>query len=224
MNKIKLLVGTTLTTLACSSWAYEAGDIIVRAGVANVSPDASSSELLLDGGAIVGSSANVHGNTQLGLTGVYMLTSDIGIEVLASTPFEHDITADTGALGLGRVGAGSTKHLPPTVSVQYYPAAADSRWQPYAGIGLNYTIFFSENVSNTLEGVLGAGTLDLDSSLGLAVQAGVDYQLSDNLLLNLGIWHVDIDTTANYDFNGTSLVTDVSIDPTVYSFSVGYKF
>ena len=224
MNKIKLLVGTTLTTLACSSWAYEAGDIIVRAGVANVSPDVSSSELLLDGGAIVGSSANVHGNTQLGLTGVYMLTSDIGIEVLASTPFEHDITADTGALGLGRVGAGSTKHLPPTVSVQYYPAAADSRWQPYVGIGLNYTIFFSENVSNTLEGVLGAGTLDLDSSLGLAVQAGVDYQLSDNLLLNLGIWHVDIDTTANYDFNGTSLVTDVSIDPTVYSFSVGYKF
>lgn len=224
MKSHKIVSFSIVSLFAATVNAYEAGDILLRVGGAHVSPDAESSELVLNGSAVADSSANVHTDTQLGITAVYMLKDHLGLEVLASTPFEHGITADTGALGLGRVNAGSTKHLPPTVSLQYYPASSNSKWQPYVGIGVNYTIFFSENVSNTLTGVLGAGNLDLDSSLGLVLQAGIDYKFSDRLIANASIWSFDIDTTANFDFGGTTLTADVDIDPMAYKVSVGYHF
>lgn len=87
MKRTNVLAGLTLTALASSSLAYEAGDIILRAGVAHVALDASSSELSLNNSVIADSSANVHTNTQLGLTGVYMINENWGLELLASTPF-----------------------------------------------------------------------------------------------------------------------------------------
>lgn len=225
MHYSQVFLILVLSTLTTQLWAYEAGDIILRAGIAEVSPDASSSELNLNDSAINGSSANVHNDTQLGLTGVYMLNSRWGVELLASTPFEHNITADTGALALGRINAGSGKHLPPTLSIQYFPAEANSQFQPYVGAGINYTLFFSENISPELESVLGAGTLKLDNSLGLSLQAGLDYQISDQLLVNFSVWYMDIDTDATFNFvSGDRLTTDVSIDPTTYMLSLGYKF
>lgn len=212
-----------LLTMGVAS-AHEAGDVLLRGGIATVAPDASSSELVLDGAAIAGSEADVDDNTQLGLTVVYMLTDDWGIEALASTPFSHDISAQTGELGLGKVSAGDTKHLPPTVLLQWYPAASDSLWQPYVGAGVNYTLFFDEGVAGELEGVLGDGELDLDASFGLALQAGVDYKFSDKWFASLAVWWIDIDTDADFRFDTSRLTTDVEIDPWVYNLTIGYSF
>lgn len=217
-------VGVCLLLMTGAASAHEAGDILLRGGIATVAPDASSSPLALDGGVIVGSEADVDDNTQLGLTVVYMLTDNWGIEALASTPFSHDISAQTGELGLGEVAAGDTKHLPPTVVLQWYPAASDSLWQPYLGAGVNYTLFFDEGVAAQLEGVLGSGDLDLDASFGLALQAGVDYKFSDKWFANLAVWWVDIDTDARFRFGTSRLTTDVEIDPWVYNVAIGYKF
>ena len=122
-----------------SVMAYESGDLIFRAGPANVDPDASSGPIRLGGTPLDGTSVDVDGNTQLGLTFTYMINERLGIGLLASTPFEHDITET----GVGVDNVGSTKHLPPTLSLQYFPAAGSSTIQPYLGIGVNYTTFFS---------------------------------------------------------------------------------
>lgn len=204
--------------------AHEAGDLIARAGLANVAPDASSSELVLDGAVIGQSEADVDDNFQLGLSFTYMLTDRWAIDVLASTPFTHDISADTGVLGLGKIDAGETTHLPPTVSVMYFPADSASRFQPYVGVGFNYTIFFEEDVDSELEAVLGRGSLELDDSFGLAVQAGFDYKLTDQLFLNAGLRWIDIDTDAEFEFANNTITTDVEIDPLVYMVSLGWKF
>lgn len=218
------LLGGAMLLGATTASAYDAGDTIIRVGIASVQPDASSTELALDGAAIAGSFADVKGNEQLGLTFTYMLTSNWGLEVLASTPFDHDITADTGALGLGVINAGSTKHLPPTISLQYFPMDGSSDFQPYVGLGVNYTKFFSENVATDLQGVLGNGTLDLDASIGLAAQIGMDYRISDKWQLNAAIWFADIETDATFRFEGGAvLTTDVAIDPIVPMVSLSYK-
>ena len=154
-QKINSLVAGSLlaTGLVCgagSALAYEAGDIILRAGVASVQPDESSSALKLNGAALAGTSVGVDGDEQLGLTGTYMLTSNIGVGLLAATPFEHDITAN----GLG-VDAGDTKQLPPTLTLQYFPMQPSAAFQPYVGIGVNYTAFFDEGVDSELEGGFG---------------------------------------------------------------------
>ncbi len=214
-----------LATLGAeSAVAHEAGDLILRAGVSVVAPDTSSSQLVLDGSPIGGSSADVGDNAQLGLTVLYMMTDQWGVEVLASTPFSHDIEADTGDLGLGIVDAGKTKHLPPTVSLKYFFSSSESAWRPYVGAGLNYTLFFDDSVAAQLEGVLGTGTLSLDNSLGLALQAGFDYQFNDNLMLNASLRWMDIDTDAEFVFDANRITTEVEIDPWIPTVSLGWKF
>ncbi len=217
-------VSMLVTGFACtlsSAQAYEAGDLILRAGVASVQPDEDSSALELNGTSLTGTSAGVDNSEQLGLTLTYMLAPNVGIGVLAATPFEHDIKAK----GLG-VDAGEAKQLPPTITLQYFPMAASSAFQPYLGIGINYTIFFSENVDGELEGALGTrGDLELDDSFGIAGQVGFDYALNEHWLVNASVWYLDIDTDATFKFDdGTRVKADVDVDPWVYMIGLGYRF
>ena len=204
--------------------AHEAGDFIVRAGIAKVDPNDDSDPLRVNGGVLAGTEAEVEDDTQLGLTFTYMLTNHFGIGVLASTPFDHDIKADLGAT---TVDAGSGKHLPPTVSLQYYPMESTSKFQPYAGVGVNYTKFFSEDVDSELETTLGTtgGDLELDDSLGWAAQIGFDYEIDEHWLINAAVWYIDLETDAKITFDQPVVIkTDVDIDPLVYMISIGYKF
>lgn len=221
---LSAVLASSLLLGAAGAAAYEEGDMILRLGAATVAPNDDSDALALNGGDIAGSEAEVDDNTQLGITFTYMLSDNLGVGVLAATPFEHDVKADTGALGLGTVGAGSVKHLPPTVTLQYFPLDNSSAFQPYVAAGVNYTAFFSEDVDSDLEGVLGSGDLSLDSSWGLALEAGFDYALNENWLISAQVWYLDIDTEAEFRFAGATLKTDVEIDPWVYNIAVGYKF
>lgn len=148
-------------------------------------------------------------STNLGLTFVYMLSNNMGLEVLAALPFEHDITVK----GLGKVG--STKELPPTVSVQYY-FNPEEKFRPYVGAGLNYTIFFNDTTIPAL-----GGDLELEDSFGLAVQAGFDYDINEKWFVNADIRYISIETTATVEALGSS---NVDINPTVISLGIGYKF
>ena len=221
----KLVTLPVLALALCAQvHAHEKGSFLIRAGIANVDPDASSSALVLDGTAIGASEADVDDNSQLGLTFAYMLTDQFAVEVLASTPFSHDISAFTGALGLGEIDAGETKHLPPTVSLLYYPNDSASRWQPYLGAGINYTLFFDEQVDSQLEGVLGNGSLELDPSWGWSAQLGLDYMLTEKVFVNASVWWIDIDTDAEFRFPANRISTDVEIDPFVYQLTMGWRF
>lgn len=209
-------VATVLLSTACSTYAYEQGDWIVRIGMTSVAPDDSSSNVNV-GGADLGIGVNVDSNVQLGLNLVYFYSPHLAIEVLAATPFSHDIGLDTvGALG-------NTKHLPPTLSANYYFAEPRSAFQPYIGAGVNYTIFFDEQFTSANTDA-GFSDLELDNSLGLAAQVGFDYMLDDNWLINASVRWIDIDTEANFDLNGSAGTVDVSIDPLVYSITAGYRF
>ncbi|MNF96615.1 Outer membrane protein W precursor [compost metagenome] len=222
MRNSLLALSILATALAAPlAQAHEAGDIILRAGAATVDPQEDSSVLELNG-ATLGGQATVDSNTQLGLTGTFMLTDNLGIGLLAATPFEHEV----GVKGLGGLDGklADIKHLPPTLTLQYFPLHASSRLQPYVGAGINYTIFFDEELTSQREGQ-GFSNLELDDSWGLALEAGVDYMLTDTLLLNATVWYLDIDTTATTDLAGAGQVeVDVDIDPWVYMVGLGYKF
>ncbi len=139
-----------------------------------------------------------------------MLTDTWGVELLGALPFKHDISLINGP----RVG--STKHLPPTLSVVYYllPAA---QFQPYLGLGVNVTLFFDEDT----RGALAGSDLDLDTSVGAAAVIGLDVDLGDNWFLNADVRYMDIETDAKLD--GADLET-VKIDPWAFGLNVGYRF
>ena len=231
------ITGTALFALQAQAW--EPGDMIVRAGVATVSPDAGSDGIAIPAlgiDPISGTSVDVGDDTQLGLTFTYMYTSNFGVEVLASTPFTHSISADLNAAGLGVAPVGETSHLPPTISAVWYPIGSKAPFKPYLGAGLNYTMFFDTSVSPVLEGVVGglAGLpeapqldMDLEDSLGLALQAGLDYAIDDAWHVNASIRWVDINTDAtitNKALGKVITVNNVEIDPWVYQVNIGYKF
>ena len=206
--------------------AYEAGDWIARAGAVTVAPDEKSDQVVLPTApATVLPGVSVNNDTQLSLMGIYMLSDSLGVEVLAATPFSHDIKLE-GA----NIPAGDTKHLPPTVSLQWYPRGNSQGWQPYLGLGLNYTTFFSEDPSQELTDAVGAllGAnrvgLQLDDSFGLAAQAGVDIPLNEKWSLNMGVWWVDINTTAKVKTDVGTVKFDVELDPMVYNIGIAYRF
>ena len=68
--------------LAGTATAHEAGSVVVRAGAITVDANSGSrAQTAVDVGL------KVKNDTQLGLTGTYMLTDNIGVELLAATPF-----------------------------------------------------------------------------------------------------------------------------------------
>lgn len=111
---------------------------------------------------------------------------------------------------------GKTKHLPPTLSLQYH-FAPQATLRPYVGVGLNYTLFFEEKTQGALAGT----KLELDPSFGLAGQVGVDVALNDLWFVNADVRYIDIDSDAK--LNGASLNT-VNIDPYVIGVSIGRRF
>ena len=195
--KIKVLLGTLVlltATFANTAMAVEKGDWLVRFGVSNVNPKSDNHPIVSVDDAF-SFTTNV----------AYMFTDNLSVEVLAAYPFEHDITA-------GGAKVASTKHLPPTVSVQYHFMPGNA-FKPYVGLGVNYTMFFSTKSS--------LGNLDLGNSWGLAGELGVDMMLSDTWYLNASLRYIDIETKARLD--GASL-GKVAIDPMVYGLHLGLKF
>lgn len=208
-----LVVGSSC--VAGATQAHEAGDFLVRVGAVQVAPDASSSSVL-------GGGVDVEETTGVGFSGTWFATPHIGIEVLAALPFEHDIVG-TGALA--GVDIGSTKHLPPTISLQYYPLG-EGKFQPYAGIGLNYTTFFDSNTSDALDSALeGKTNISLKDSIGIALQLGADWQLNEHWYLNAAVWKIAIETTAGISVDGAQAANvDVKIDPVVFMLGAAYSF
>lgn len=226
----KSLLSASLVALALSTplvaQAHEPGDFIVRAGAARVVPNEDSGNVKLDGAKVSGTKATVDNSTQLGLTFAYMITNHIGVELLAATPFSHTVSVK--GLGAGLDGKlADVKQLPPTLSLQYYPMDSASKFQPYVGVGLNYTKFFDTDLSGTRKQE-GFSNLKLKDSVGFAGQVGMDYMLTDRIMLNASVWYIDIDTKASVD--GPSALSvgktkvNVDIDPWVYMVGVGYKF
>lgn len=203
--------------------AFDKGDIIARVGAVNVNPNDSSSNINV-GGSDLGIDVSVDDDTQMGLNFAYFLTDRVNLEVLAATPFTHDVdfgVADP--LGTG-TQLGEVTHLPPTISINYYFNDPASAFQPYVGLGVNYTVFFDEEFTGANEAA-GLDDLSLDDSFGLAAQLGLDYMLNDKWFLNGSIRYIDIDTEASFRLNGTKgEVRKIEIDPLVSMISVGYRF
>ncbi|WP_062263385.1 OmpW/AlkL family protein [Endozoicomonas arenosclerae] len=220
-NVLSLAMAAAVAVSATSAQAYEAGDFIFRGGVASVQPDVDSGGLKTNGVEDKNATADVNNDTQLGLSFTYMLSDKFGVELLAATPFQHTLTGKGGLAGLGDFA--EVKHLPPTISLQYYPMDKNAKFQPYLGLGVNYTVFFSEDFKGAASDTF--RDLELDSSLGLSGQLGFDYRLNENWALNAAVWYMDINTTAKFKDNaGNRYKLDAELDPLVYMAGVSYKF
>lgn len=178
--------------------AQSAGDMTLGLGVGFVAPKS-------DNGILAGAAADIEDNARPTVTFEYFIRDNIGIEVLGALPFKHKVN-------VGGAFAGVTKHLPPTVSVNYHIPTGGAI-TPFVGLGVNYTTFFEERSA--------LGKLEIEDSFGLAAHVGMDYALTEKSALRMDLRYIDID--ADVKLNGAK-IGKVEVDPVVAGVSYIMKF
>lgn len=206
--KVKTLASalavTALALGAAGAAQAAAPAFVVKLGIADVVP-ASDNGTLLNGAL----ETDVGKSTRPSLTFEYLITPNIGVELLAAWPFTNDIRLNGDKLA-------SVDVLPPTLSLQYHilPERAVS---PFIGVGVNYTFMFNEDT----KGALAGSSVDLDNTWGVAAHFGVDFNVSNNLVITAdGRW---IQMRSDVKLDGAKIGT-ADIDPWVWGLSVGYRF
>ena len=193
--KRNFLAATAVAALALgAAMPADAQNWMVRGRVIGVLPDASSSLSGLD----VDDAYTV----ELDLS--YFFTKNIAVEVIAATT-RHEVTLN--GTSLGKVSV-----LPPTVTLQYHFTDLGA-WKPYVGGGLNYTWFYDVGLSSPLD--------VSRNSWGGALQAGVDYAIDKNWMLNFDVKYIWISTDVSA---AGSRLTTLDINPWVVGLGVGYRF
>lgn len=190
----------------------DAGDWQFRFRAITVQPDESAD---ID---VIGGDVDIDTSIVPEFDITYFFTDQIAAElILGVTP--HDVSAVGTALG--DVDLGEVTLLPPTLTVQYH-FNPDGQLRPYAGVGVNYTLFFNEDLPSgtVLDGI------EYDPSVGLALQAGADYVLNDHWFLNFDVKKVWINTDVTVDGTtnlGAVVGADVDINPVIFGIGLGWR-
>ena len=210
MKSTRILAVAALALATSPALAQSAGSWTFGIGAHQVAPKSDNGTLTAT--PLGDLRSKVGNNARPTITAEYFIRDNLGLEVLAALPFQHDIAV----AGVGKVG--STKHLPPTVSLQYH--FGQGKVKPFVGVGLNYTKFFSTKS----EGAIAGANLDLSDSWGLAAHVGVDFKVGEKGAIRLDYRKVDIDTRVK--LNGANLGTKntVNIDPSVYGIAYVMHF
>jgi outer membrane protein len=193
--KIRMMSSASLLALALAvagqPASAEEGDWFIHGRVIQIVPDESPSAF------------SISDKTAPDLSIGYFLTEHFALDLLLTVPQKHDISVDGEPIG-------SFKQLPPTLFGQWH-FNPNGTWQPYVGVGVNYTAISDEKL----------GGPRLSDSIGPAAQIGMDVALTRNWSLSFDVKKLWIETKARQD--GVE-VAKVSVDPWVYGIGFGYRF
>lgn len=197
-KKIAICATAALALSTSGAVAQQAGDWTLGVGIGNVKPKSNT-------GLLAGAPSSIDASTRPILTAEYFVMDNVGIELLAAVPFRHTVT-------IAGVGTATTKHLPPTVSMNYH-FTNDSAVTPFLGVGLNYTNFFGTRSA--------LGNVKIKDSWGLAVNAGVDFAISDNAAIRANLRYINIRSDVTL---GGANIGKAKIDPWVAAVSYVHRF
>jgi len=195
----------------------EKGDILVRARAIIVAPNERT-------GAVTptfpGATTSVDNSWAPELDFTYMATKHVGAELILATT-KHHVTGEGTLAGVGRLAG--TWVLPPTLTLQYH-LAPDAHIRPYVGAGVNYTIFYNSKPSAALEKAIGSTRVGLKDSVGYALQAGLDVDVSKRVFANFDVKYINIDTTARLTTGALVNQEHVHLNPFVFGVGLGTRF
>jgi outer membrane protein len=141
----------------------------------------------------------------------YFLTPNIATELVLTYPQKHTLSSNGSEIG-------TLKHLPPTLLLQYHLTGLGGL-RPYAGLGVNFTNFSDVEFKPAVVAALHPNVKR--TSVGLAVQLGMDVPLSGGWLLNLDVKKAKLATDV---YAGTATAGKFTIDPVLFSVGAGLRF
>jgi outer membrane protein len=135
----------------------------------------------------------------------YFFTPNIAAELILTVPQKQTLRS-------GATDIGTLRHLPPTLTAQYH-FIPNGAYRPYVGAGVNFTHFSSVN--------LPAGVDIKRSSWGPALQAGLDFPVGRNMVLNVDVKKVYIRT----DVSAAGVdIGKFKVDPVLFGVGIGWRF
>lgn len=241
-----IAAGLGMSSIPVLVYAHDAGDWLVRGRIININPNDDNNGVTTDGGGALGPTlgAGTVPGTEVGVEDAwtldiditYMITDNWGVELLLDPSTQHDVTAKGATYSalstlapVPDIPNGATiietRVLPPALILQYH-FMPHEQIQPYVGLGLNYTIFFDESVTDTLSNSLvGVTDLELENSFGVAAQVGADFIMDNGWFANIDLKYIDISTTAKFNSGALGYSeAEVDINPWVIGVGVGKSF
>lgn len=199
------LVSCVLVQSAMAAEKAPEGDWMVRLRAIDIRPDVSSTI------TPIGGNARFSNEVVPELDFTYFFNKNIAAELILATS-KHTATAKGTAVG--NVDAGSAWVLPPTLTLQYHFTQFDG-FKPYVGAGVNYTMYYNEDAGSQQR-------LQTDSSLGLALQAGIDIPIEGHWGWNFDVKKIYVD--ADSKWNNGAIRGDIALDPWIIGTGVSYRF
>ena len=210
MRKHILLAGALFTSLM--AFGQEAGELHMRIRATGVVPMEDANV------GVIGGNVAVTNNLIPEVDLTYFFTKNIAAELILGTSKHEVVAVNT---SLGNVDLGRVMLLPPTLNLQYhfYPTA---NLKPYAGVGLNYTIFYDEGAGKGRNAAV--TKVDYENKLGYAFQLGFDYKINDRLYWNVDVKKVYLKTDVDVYTNlGVDVPAKVDLNPWMFSTGIGFK-
>lgn len=208
MTTTTLIRATSIALLVAGSLAApiaaqaQEGPWLVRVRAVNLDPSNSDS---------TGLGLGINNKTIPEIDISYFFTPNIAAELVLTVPQKHTVSSNGVAIG-------SLRHLPPTLTLQYHFTGLGVI-KPYVGAGINYTKFTSVQFTPAVVAALNP-TLSNDST-GFALQAGVDFAIGKNMVLNFDVKKVQIKTTVN-SFGAKA--GTLKVDPLLVGVGIGWRF
>ncbi|MDP9011089.1 MAG: hypothetical protein M3O41_00265 [Pseudomonadota bacterium] len=119
----------------------------------------------------------------------------------------------------------SARWLSPTLFLEYQFLSPSSWFQPYIGVGVNYTQFYDRK--STAQGNAASGgptKLSLSASLGPAYTAGMAFNLSARWHMYASYSIARVDTDLRADTAGVIRTSHIRFGPQALVISAGYSF
>jgi len=200
--------------LAIAGLSAQAQDNVVKIGITRY--DTHSKTNGISGiGVPAGADADVGDATTVIFVYERLFTPQIGLEFVLGVPPRLKAKA-TGSVAFLGDDVLSAKNVAPTLLLNYHFFEPGVRFRPYVGAGINYTKF--TDVKSSL-----APDVEMGSSTGLALQAGVNYAITKEWGLFASIAKLNVKSKV-VAVGATVLTTTVDFRPLVYSAGVSYQF
>jgi outer membrane protein len=196
------LAAAAATLAPVAAQAADAGPWLVRARALHL--DSANKDT-------TGLNLSVNNKTFIEVDISYFFSPNWAAELVLTVPQKHTLSSNGAKIG-------TLKHLPPTLLGQYHLGGLGAL-RPYVGAGINFTNFSDVKFEPAVVTALRPNVKR--TSVGLALQAGFDYELGGGWLVNVDVKKVKLDTDVT---SGGTKVGTFTLDPVLFSVGVGYRF
>jgi outer membrane protein len=240
MKLKQALAGIAALASLSAAHAQSANSFYVTTGWFHFAPQDSSDPLKLDsmGGtpinmAIPNTGAGISNSDTLSLSVGYFITENISAEAELGIPPKFDLSGQGQFAQFGKIG--EARLWSPALLFKYYFNKPDSKFRPYAGLGVSYAWFTNARITNSTfrQGVLGGPTdVSTDRSWAPVFNVGFNYNFTKHWFAGFSLSYVPLSVIASFNTAVTTQVgtldrkseAKIHLNPLVTNLKVGYIF